>query len=65
MSHINILSGQVVSRITRENIQGTPEFSVVAEELLPFLTSADLVITHNASIDIGKLNGTLKHWGIL
>jgi len=50
--------------ITREDVADAPEFSTVAAELLPFLTDADLVVAHNASFDIGKLNGTLNHFGI-
>jgi DNA polymerase-3 subunit epsilon len=50
--------------ITPADVQDAPEFPAVAHELLPFLTSADFVIAHNARFDIRKLNGTLRHFGI-
>lgn len=50
--------------ITHEHVRDAPEFPTVAEELLPFLTSADLVIAHNASFDLRMLNGTLAHFGL-
>ena len=50
--------------ITPEDVQNEPEFPAVAAELLPFLTSADIVVAHNAQFDIGMLSGTLKHFGL-
>jgi len=53
-----------IHRITHQDVAAAPEFSAVASELLPFLTDADLVVAHNAPFDLGKLNGTLSHFGI-
>ena len=50
--------------ITHEDVADAPEFPAVAQELLPFLTAADLVIAHNAQFDIRMLQGTLNHFGI-
>ena len=50
--------------ITPEDVQNEPEFPSVADELLPFLTSADIVIAHNAPFDLGMLKGTLTHFGL-
>ena len=50
--------------ITHQDVADAPDFSVVATELLPFLTQADLVVAHNATFDMGKLKGTLDHFGI-
>jgi DNA polymerase-3 subunit epsilon len=50
--------------ITHEDVQNSPEFPAVAQELLPLLRAADLVIAHNAQFDIQKLKGTLTHFGI-
>ena len=50
--------------ITPQAVQEAPEFPAVAEELLPFLTGADLVVAHNAQFDMRMLTGTLSHFGI-
>ncbi len=50
--------------ITHEHVQNAPYFPDVAQELLPFLINADLVIAHNAPFDLRKLHGTLNHFGI-
>ncbi|MCL2646811.1 MAG: 3'-5' exonuclease [Phycisphaerales bacterium] len=50
--------------ITHEHVREAPEFPVIATDLLAQLTTADLVIAHNASFDLRKLHGTLHHYGI-
>ena len=50
--------------ITHQTVAAAPDFSVVAAELLPFLTEADLVVAHHAPFDLGKLKGTLHHFGL-
>ena len=50
--------------ITHQVVADASDFSVVAAELLPIITQADLVVAHNASFDMGKLKGTLHHFGI-
>jgi len=51
--------------IRHEDVADAPEFPLVAAELLPFLTETDVVVAHNAPFDLGKLRGTLGHFGIL
>lgn len=50
--------------ITWRDVEGAPEFPVVAAELLPLLQAADVVVAHNASFDLRKLRGTLTHFGM-
>lgn len=50
--------------ITPQDVHDAPEFPAVANELLPFLIGADLVIAHNAQFDMRMLTGTLNHFGI-
>jgi DNA polymerase-3 subunit epsilon len=50
--------------IRPSDVQDEPEFPAVAEELLPFLTGADVVVAHNAQFDMRMLKGTLNHFGI-
>jgi len=50
--------------ITHNDVFNEPEFPAIAEQLLPRLTSADIVIAHNARFDIRKLQGTLDHFAI-
>lgn len=53
-----------VHGITHQDVFGAAEFPFVAEELLPLLTTADLVIAHNAAFDMRKLRGTLRHFEV-
>lgn len=41
-----------------------PEFPAIAPQLLERLTAADIVIAHKADFDMGKLRGTLEHFGL-
>lgn len=50
--------------ITHEDVQDAQEFPAVANELLPFLTGADMVVAHNARFDMRMLSGTLNYFGI-
>ena len=50
--------------ITRGDVQHSPEFPILAAELLPRLTAADFVVAHNAQFDLRKLRGTLCHFDI-
>jgi len=50
--------------ITHLDVLNEPEFPVIAEELLPRLASADIVIAHKAAFDIAKLRGSLDHFGL-
>ena len=50
--------------LTRFDVQDAPEFPAIAPEFMSRLTSADLVIAHNAAFDIGHLRGTLDHFGL-
>ena len=50
--------------ITPQDVRDAPEFPAVANELLPFLIGADMVIAHNAQFDMRMLTGTLDHFGI-
>ena len=50
--------------ITPQDVRDAPEFPAVANELLPFLTGADMVIAHNAQFDLRMLSGTLNHFSI-
>ena len=48
-----------VHGISREELQGKPRFADVAEELLAFISGAELVI-HNAAFDVAFLDAELK-----
>lgn len=50
---------QRVHGISREDLEGEPLFSNVAEELLEFIRGAELVI-HNAEFDVGFLEHELR-----
>lgn len=50
--------------ITHEHVRHAPEFPAIAPQLFDRLTSADLVIAHNAQFDLRKLRGTLAHFGL-
>jgi len=50
--------------LTWFDVQAAPEFQAIAPQFLEQLTSADLVIAHNAQFDIRKLTGTLNHFDI-
>lgn len=50
--------------ITHEDVMDAPEFPTVAGELFPLLSSAHLVIAHNASFDVRTLRSTLQYFGM-
>jgi len=50
--------------IKHSDVRNEPEFPIIAQELLPRLASADIVIAHNARFDMGKLAGVLEHFGL-
>ena len=50
--------------ITHEDVRDTPEFPVIAPELLTRLTVADVVVAHNAMFDMRKLRATVEHFGL-
>jgi DNA polymerase-3 subunit epsilon len=50
--------------LTWFDIQDAPEFPAIAPEMLGRLTSADIVIAHNAQFDIGVLQAALEHFGM-
>lgn len=50
--------------LTWFDVQDAPEFPAVAAELLPRLAAARIVVAHNAAFDLGKLRGTLGHFGL-
>jgi DNA polymerase III subunit epsilon len=53
---------QAVHGIAREDLVGKPRFSDLADELIAFLTDAEIVI-HNAAFDVGFLNAELAKVG--
>ncbi len=53
---------QAVHGITAERLAGEPAFAAIADELLAFITGAELVI-HNAPFDVGFLDAELKRLG--
>jgi len=53
-----------VHGITWFDVRNAPEFPAIAPALLQYLTSADVVVAHNASFDLRKLCGTLDHFGL-
>ena len=53
-----------VHGLTRFDVRHAPEFPAIASEFLKRLTRADIVIAHKAGFDIGKLRGTLQHFGL-
>jgi DNA polymerase-3 subunit epsilon len=50
--------------LTWFDVQNSPEFPAIAPELLQRLTSADIVVAHNAVFDVGKLRSTLEHFSM-
>ena len=50
--------------LTHLDVLHAPEFPAIAPELLTRLTSAHLVIAHNAAFDIDHLRATLDHFGL-
>ena len=46
------------------DVQGAPEFSAIAPELLERLTKAHIVVAHNAMFDMGVLKQTLEHFNL-
>lgn len=53
---------QRVHGISSEFLADMPRFAEVAEELIEFIRSAELVI-HNAPFDVGFLDHELRRWG--
>ncbi len=53
---------QAVHGIAREDLIGKPRFADVADDLVAFLTDAEIVI-HNAAFDVGFLNAELAKVG--
>jgi DNA polymerase-3 subunit epsilon len=49
---------QAVHGISLEDLEGKPRFAELADEILEFLTGAEIVI-HNAAFDVGFLNAEL------
>ena len=52
-----------VHGITLEELQGKPRFADIAEELMDFISGAELVI-HNAAFDTAFLDAELKRLGL-
>jgi DNA polymerase-3 subunit epsilon len=50
--------------ISHHLVRNEPEFSVIAPEILSYLTQADLVAAHNASFDLPRLRAVLSHYGM-
>jgi len=46
------------------DVRHEPEFPGIASEVVERLTRAELVIAHNAPFDMGKLWGTMQHFGL-
>jgi len=46
------------------DVRNEPEFPEIASEVIAQLTRAEIVIAHQASFDMGKLRGTLCHFGL-
>ena len=47
-----------------QDVRNEPEFPGIAPEIVERLTRAELVIAHNAQFDMGKLLGTMQHFGL-
>lgn len=54
-----------VHGLTWFDVQDAAEFPAIAPEFLDRLACADIVIAHNAAFDMGKLRGTLRHFGLV
>ena len=50
--------------LTHLDVHDAPEFPAIAQQLLEWLTRADIVVAHNAVFDIGALRATLEHFGL-
>ena len=50
--------------LTWLDVRDSPDFSIIAPELLERLTRADIVVAHNAQFDLGALRTTLDHFGL-
>ncbi len=48
--------------ITWFDVRDQPEFPGIAPEILEYLSRAELVVAHNASFDMRKLAGVLRHF---
>jgi DNA polymerase III subunit epsilon len=53
---------QAVHGIALEDLVGKPKFADIADELIAFLTGANIVI-HNAPFDVGFMNAEFKRLG--
>ncbi len=49
--------------LTREDLEGKPLFSDIADDLLAFLDSADKIVIHNAEFDLPFVNDELARAG--
>ena len=47
-----------------QDVRNEPEFPGIAPEIVERLIRAELVIAHNAPFDMGKLRGTMQHFGL-
>lgn len=55
---------QEIHGISHLDVVGAPEFSEVAPAFLGHLTSADIIVAHNARFDMEVLRQTLDHFQI-
>lgn len=56
-------AAQEVHGISLEFLQDKPLFAAIAQEMLAFVSGAELII-HNAPFDVGFLNSELGHIGL-
>jgi DNA polymerase-3 subunit epsilon len=52
---------QDIHGLTWFDVKDQPEFSQIAHKVLPHLTTADLVVAHNAPFDLSVLHALLDH----
>ncbi len=55
---------QDIHGLTWFDVKDQPEFGQIAHEVLPHLTTADLVVAHNAPFDLRVLHALLYHFQI-
>lgn len=53
---------QDIHGLTWFDVQGQPDFSHIAPEVIPRLATADLVVAHNAPFDLRVLHALLDHF---
>lgn len=53
---------QDIHGLTWFDVQGQPDFSHIAPEVIPHLATADLVVAHNAPFDLRVLHALLDHF---